>query len=469
MIKSTRLTPLGIEKKKAKDADLWMSDDEGTRGGGRLVVRISTSGSKLFYFRYSIDGVRKQIPMGPFSLVAVEGKYTLDQAREVGRAYSALHRDAKTRDVAAHMQEVEKARLAAIAKQAEDAELERLKSSMEAKYSLKALCESYVQHLQEAKKKSAANVSSQLKLYVHPTEWASLPAKNFTARHATTLLRKIVESDKGHTAKKVRSFLHSAYALAIRSELDPTVKSDLITFGIEVNPIASTSALSQFNTTRERSLTPAEIGEVWKRLWANPEEPSAAVRALRLSMLLGGQRAQQLLRVRRVEDVDMDAKIITLYDPKGRRTIPRPHPLPVVGKAVQDLEWLIKISEALKSEWLFPGAKTHIGPETMSGPVHDMSVAFNKEGISKQQFQFSDLRRTAETMMASLGIHKDVRAQVQSHGLGGVQDRHYDRYEYMTEKRAAITAWQNYLDLQASGTAMASNVREIRREQKAAA
>lgn len=72
-------------------------------------------------------------------------------------------------------------------------------------------------------------------------------------------------------------------------------------------------------------------------------------------------------------------------------------------------------------------------------------------------------------MMASLGIHKDVRAQVQSHGLGGVQDRHYDRYEYMAEKKAAITAWQDYLDLQAFGNPMASNVREIKREQKAAA
>lgn len=462
MIKSTRLTPLGIEKKKAKDADLWLSDDEGTRGGGRLVIRISTSGSKLFYFRYSIGGVRKQIPIGPFSLVAVKGKYSLDQAREEARAYSEMHRDVKTRDVAAHMQEVEKARQAAIVKQAEDAELERLKASTEAKYSLKALCESYVLHLQEAKKQSTANVRAQLKKYVHPTEWAALPAKNLTARHATELLRKIVESGKGHTAKKIRSFLHSAYALAIRSELDPTVKSDLITFGIEVNPIASTAALSQFNKTRERSLTPAEIGEVWKRLWANPEEPSADIRALRLTMLLGGQRAQQLLRVKRVEDVDLDAMIITLYDPKGRRTIARPHPLPIVGKALQDIEWLIKRSEGLQSEWLFPGATKQQGPKAMSDPVHDLSVAFLAEGISKQQFQFSDLRRTAETLMASLGVHKDVRAQVQSHGLGGVQDRHYDRYEYMTEKKAAITAWQDYLDLQASGKPMASNVVELK-------
>jgi len=65
-------------------------------------------------------------------------------------------------------------------------------------------------------------------------------------------------------------------------------------------------------------------------------------------------------------------------------------------------------------------------------------------------------------MMASLRIHKDVRAQVQSHGLGGVQDRHYDRHEYMDEKLAAITAWQDYLDFLATGKPMASNVIELK-------
>lgn len=119
-------------------------------------------------------------------------------------------------------------------------------------------------------------------------------------------------------------------------------------------------------------------------------------------------------------------------------------------------------SEALGSEWLFPGASKNLGPEAVSDLVHDMSIAFNKEGISKQQFQFSDLRRTAETIMASLGIHKDIRAQVQSHGLGGVQDRHYDRHSYMDEKRAAINAWQGYLDLLAAGKPMVSNVLELR-------
>ena len=45
-------------------------------------------------------------------------------------------------------------------------------------------------------------------------------------------------------------------------------------------------------------------------------------------------------------------------------------------------------------------------------------------------------------MLAALGIHRDVRAQLLSHGLGGVQERHYDRHSYADEKEAALVAWQ---------------------------
>ena len=42
--------------------------------------------------------------------------------------------------------------------------------------------------------------------------------------------------------------------------------------------------------------------------------------------------------------------------------------------------------------------------------------------------------------MAALGISSDVRAQTQSHGLGGIQARHYDRHDYMPEKPSATEA-----------------------------
>ena len=61
--------------------------------------------------------------------------------------------------------------------------------------------------------------------------------------------------------------------------------------------------------------------------------------------------------------------------------------------------------------------------------------------LERGPFSMRDLRRTAETHMAALGVSSDVRAQIQSHGLGGIQARHYDRHDYMPEKRAARALW----------------------------
>jgi integrase len=74
--------------------------------------------------------------------------------------------------------------------------------------------------------------------------------------------------------------------------------------------------------------------------------------------------------------------------------------------------------------------------------VTEIAKDMKKAGeLERGPFSMRDLRRTAETHMAALGISSDVRAQIQSHGLGGIQARHYDRHDYMPEKRAALEQW----------------------------
>jgi hypothetical protein len=65
---------------------------------------------------------------------------------------------------------------------------------------------------------------------------------------------------------------------------------------------------------------------------------------------------------------------------------------------------------------------------------------------SHEPFTLRDLRRTLETLMAGWGVSSDARKHLQSHGLGGVQQRHYDQYEYLREKRAALRALASRLD-----------------------
>lgn len=93
--------------------------------------------------------------------------------------------------------------------------------------------------------------------------------------------------------------------------------------------------------------------------------------------------------------------------------------------------------------------------------VSEISTGMVKRKEAREPFQLRDLRRTCETMLASMGISRDVRAQLLSHGLGGVQQVHYDKYEYMVEKRNALEAWGNRLK-EIAGGAKADNVVAIR-------
>lgn len=75
------LTLQQIVNAKAEAGDIWLTDCEIVRGIGRLTVRISPSGTKRFYYRYSIGGSRRAVPLGPFTATPRPGWITLEQAR----------------------------------------------------------------------------------------------------------------------------------------------------------------------------------------------------------------------------------------------------------------------------------------------------------------------------------------------------------------------------------------------------
>jgi integrase len=455
----TRLTPKGIERKKAGDADVWLSDDEGTRGGGRLVLRISPSGSKLFYFRYSIDGTRKQLPMLPYAKETAPDRLTLEEARDQARRYAAIHRNPDTRDVGAYLQRLKDEAEAARQEEQRRVQQEQEAAKAIAKHTLRALCEHYVKHLEAQGKQSAKGVAGLFKTHVYPSAHADLPAIQLTAKQTAALLRQIVEAGKGRTAGKVRSSLHAAYALASKAETDATVSAALIAFGIDSNPIASTAALSKFNVARKRSLNQAELKHVVRRLFES-DEPDLAVRALRVGLLLGGQRALQLLRVQK-SDVDLEKKEIRLLDGKGRRDEARVHLLPLNKWVLTEVQALLERASAFSTQWLFASRDSKLDSGAMSTWITELSKEMLAEKVSLTRFQFSDLRRTAETLMVPLKVEKDIRAQVQSHGLSGVQTRHYDQWEYAEEKRKALRTWENFLKALLTGET-GGNVKQLR-------
>ncbi len=66
-------------------------------------------------------------------------------------------------------------------------------------------------------------------------------------------------------------------------------------------------------------------------------------------------------------------------------------------------------------------------------------------------------------MLAGMGVSKDLRAQLQSHGLSGIQERHYDKHSYIDEKRITLEAWNQRIDTLMAGTTQAGNVIALER------
>lgn len=420
--------------------DFYLREGSRARGVGRLEVRICASGAKIAYFRYTVDGRRIRHRIGNVG----PGEMTIDQIRDEARALAMKHRQPETRDVR-EAQRAEKAR-----KDVEKVQVEQLAREQVARTeaaqrdTLQSLFDVYVAYLVSREKQSAGDAKSMFYRHVveaHP-DLAKKVASEVTPDDVTLILRRITSAGKGRTAGKLRSYLRAAYASAAGARLDAGAPADFLRFKIAANPVSVTGTLKKFNRTRDRALNVDELRAFWKALKSRADVKCAA---LRLDLLLGGQRPAQLVRVL-TTDVDLHAGTIVLRDKKGARTQPRLHVLPLTGPARAVAEELLARSALLDSKWLFTSfGSAALRPETLTNTVAEIRDKLMQHDATIRRFDLRDIRRTIETQMAALGISKDVRAQIQSHGLGGVQDRHYDRHEYMAEKRSTLEVWAAHL------------------------
>jgi hypothetical protein len=437
---------------------------------GRLVARLRREGVTFVYQYFGPERAKKLFLLGSYDPEGVRG-LSLPVARDRAAVLTALYRTGVL-DLHAHF-ERQRADQERARKSQEEAQQRAQEEAQRA--TLGHLLNAYITHLEQLGKSSARDVKSILRKHVFDAnsalvlrKAADIPVDDFVG-----LIGAVVDKGKGRTAGKVRSFLRAAYALAIRSKIDPALPQAMRTFGIVANPLASTAALSQFNRTRKRHLNALELGAFLRRLDGLPH--GAKKDALELCLDLGGQRPTQLLRARET-DVDLPGGTITLYDPKGARTQPRVHMLPLTETTFEIVKRRLDALKLAREEakrkgetakmspagsvWLFSSDdRTGMREETISELVKNISADMVKAEETREPFQLRDLRRTAETMLAKLGTGPNIRGEVQSHGLGGVQKRHYDQHDYLEEKRAALQLWASHLVALKAGTAVGAPAR----------
>lgn len=431
-----RLTIKRIASIKLQGCDQWLSDNDGVAGYGRLWLRAARSGSRRFYFRRTVDGVTRTTPIGPFSKNARAGFYTLGQAREVARRLALEPVSSFT----------EKPVAAGPTALIASPHREQQGSSPEPKGTVSELCDAYVEWLKANNKESWRGVRSLLQKNVKASFLGELTAASVTSEQVAELLDSVKTTISGHAALKIRRLLHAAYNYIKKTRTDRKMSAANAAFGITTNPVSNVESLNEYATAGERNLSTTELGQLMRYLSQPRWAEELAGQFVLLDMFLGGQRCKQLLRASK-PNVDLVEDILLLFDKKGsKRLQPRKHNLPIVPTARTILQRLVQRSTDLNTDDIFTGRTGRRMTETpIITLINEVCGEMLKNGHVTSKFTYRDLRRTAETRMAALRIPEEIRKQVLSHGITGVQNDHYNRYEYMDEKREALLSWEALL------------------------
>lgn len=435
------------------------SSDAGHVGAGQLQARGMGGGKCGFYFRYSVlidaKQVQTRIAIGTFPTVSLST--ARDEARELSRRYMAGERDLKE---ALEVDERERQRLTDATRAAHEA---RSGST------LGVLLMSYCDSLEAAGKVSHRLVRLALIRHVQkawPALWAT-PAAEVSDDDIVAVVGRVADlKDKGgnlklRTAAKLRSYLRAAYGAAIRARQSPQASQSLRALGIRHNPANDVAPIVGASKARNRALSVDELRAYWTRICAMQGDARTAGAALQLHLLTGCQRVVQLARAT-VVDLDVDTQTIRLLDGKGRRQQARPHFVPLTAPAQAALH--VMRGDSPTGDFLFTLSRglTAISYESLRDWVVIVREEMAEAGeLPGGPFTVGDLRRTVETRLAGEKVSKDIRAQLQSHGLGGVQDRNYDRHDYLDEKIGALETLHRLL------TGASAKVTPIRRKRSA--
>ena len=407
------LTPERIRKMACpadKNQALFYDDDPKC-----LAVRV-TAGARAFVFESSLDRRTMRVTLGDATV------WTLDAARAEARRLQTLVD--KGIDPRAERAEHKEARAAI-----------RAGEATKGTYTLRALLNAYVVHLgARGKGKAAATAASAFRVHLtdkHP-DLADTPAKDVTSMDLAAVVRAVHQSGKERMAGMLRSYLSAAYAAAARAPYDVALPHGLIGFGVVANPVAVLPTVPV--NAGHRTLSADEL-----RAYMLALTDALPDRALRLCLLAGGQRMAQVLRAT-LADWTPDTCTLRLFDGKGKRRTPREHLLPLGPKAAALVDELAARARSRGDNQLFASNGRSMAESTPGKRAREISASLGGE-----PFDLRDIRRTCETLLAGMGVSRDTRAQLLSHGISGVQATHYDRYSYFDEKHAALVAWDAFL------------------------
>jgi integrase len=305
------------------------------------------------------------------------------------------------------------------------------------------LFDAYITRLKADGKSSHKDVQQIYDKNIKPYIGA-MKARDVAPEQVKNIVRTVLQRGAGVMANHVRTYLMAAYAYGIKSDYDAASTTHAI-FRIETNPARDIPAPARV-TPGERNLSADEIRELWDQL-ENSSMTFAMKTALKLLFATGGQRIEEVLGMR-WDELDFDRKVWELTTARTKNK--RPHVVPLSDIAINLIRGVQPFSSDL---FVFPSRDDKEKPI----PARSLSQAVSrfctppmgKDNKRKQptfnKFIPRDIRRTVKSRMGELGLSKEIRDRLHNHALHDVSSKHYDRYDYLPQKKQAMDSWTEWL------------------------
>lgn len=375
-------------------------------------VRVSPGGSRTFFYQDRLNGKSKKITIGKL------GKIAAESARKKAKQYQGK-----------------------IAEGVDPTPPKTAKTGTSSTFG--DLMDAYVELLESQDKQSSNAVSNAINKDIEtafPKLWKK-PATEIDLDDCMKIVGKIVDAGTPRQADKVRSYIRTAFSEAIHARGDANMPKSMRQLHIKSNPARDMRKVKGSSKAKDRALSLTEFQAYWRHIQGLPEpKKSLAI----LHVLTGGQRQQQLARVT-VADLDRDAPSITIWDTKGRRSEPRRHVVPLLPGALKAIDHITGGGDFIFS---CDGGKS---------PIHNAYLNDIAKGICQQMqeagelegspFTAGTIRATIETRLIAkpYSVSSDVLAHLLSHGMGGIQQRHYQHHDFFDEKLDALNSLHRML------------------------
>jgi integrase len=356
-----------------------------------LGVRLSVAGSKTFFYRYRFHGKNKRYTIGEFPVIS------LAEARKRAGKLKA--------EVTVGIDP--------------QAEKDLLKTTPEKEITFFELCKRFKKrHLPTLKEKTKNEYERIIDKEITPI-LGSLPAKDVRRKELIDLIDSIAfDRNKKTLSNRVRAVLSSIFSFGIDKAI------------IETNPVLHIRRKKN-ETKRDRVYSPEEI----KKLWNAFDKLHEPVKSLFKMLLMCGQRSGETRRMR-WEDLDFENKYWVI--PEKETKAKRKQIVPLTDVTLYILLQLKPITGG--SDYVFNS------PKLDNKPIEWLQKASDriKKESEISDFRIHDLRRSMASYLAQLGTDRTVLGKILNHkGLSGDDQvtAIYDRYDYLDEKRRALTLW----------------------------